>query len=124
MNKDNQKTVALQFNEYINNRDIFGLENLMTANHSFIDSGNNMVLGKDKVLEAWKRFFELFPDYRNEFENVRIQNDFVIITGHSSCSDKRLDGRAIWKIKIEENKIAEWRVYDDTPPNRRELGIK
>jgi len=63
----------------------------MTDDHTSIDSDNNILYGKEKSPEAWRRFFELFPDYRNIFESFESQNGFVITKGHSICSDKRLD---------------------------------
>ena len=39
------------------------------------------------------------------------------------CSDARLDGPALWFTKASDDKIVEWRVYEDTPANRRSLGI-
>lgn len=124
MNKDEQKAVVLQFNEYINKQNIDGLAALMTDDHTFIDSSNNILQGREKSLEAWSRFFELFLDYQNIFESFEPQNGFVVITGHSVCSDKRLDGPGIWTAKVKDNKVAEWRVYVDTPENRKQLGIK
>lgn len=123
MNKDEQKAIVLQFNEYINKQSIDGLAALMTYNHTFIDSDNNILHGKEKMLEAWRRFFGLFPDYRNVFENLESRNGFVVITGYSICSDKRLDGPALWTARIKDNKVAEWRFYYDTPENRKQLGL-
>jgi len=65
MNKDEQKAIVLQFNEYINKQNIDGLATLMTDDHIFIDSDNHIIHGKGKSLEAWREFFKLFPDYRN-----------------------------------------------------------
>lgn len=74
VSKDEQKAIVFQFNERINEQNIDGLETLMTEDHVFIDSGNNVIHGKEKSLEAWRRFFELFPDYRNIFENFESQD--------------------------------------------------
>ena len=123
MNKDEQKAIVLQFNEYINKQNIDGLATLMTDDHIFIYSDNHIIHGKGKSLEAWREFFKLFPDYRNVFENLELQYGFIVITGHSICSDKRLDGPAIWTAKTKVNKVTEWRVYRDTPENRKQLGI-
>jgi ketosteroid isomerase-like protein len=122
--QEEKKALVLQFNEYINNQNIDGLATLMTDDHTFIDSANNIIHCKEKSLEAWREFFELFPDYRNVFASFESQNSFVVITGHSICSDKRLDGSALWTAKIKDNKVAEWRVYDDTSENRKQFNIK
>jgi ketosteroid isomerase-like protein len=121
--QEEDKATVLQFNEYINKQNLDGLATLMTDDHTFIDSANNIIHGKEKSLEAWKGFFELFPDYRNIFANLEPQNGLVVIAGHSISSDKRLDGPALWTAKIKDNKVAEWRVYADTPENRKQLNI-
>jgi len=43
--------------------------------------------------------------------------------GHSECSVDILDGPAISTAVIRGDKVAEWRVYDDTEENRREFQI-
>ena len=63
-----------------------------------------------------------FPDYRNILETIASKDDTVLIIERSACSDKRLDRPAIWTAKLRDNKVAEWRVYDDTPEIRRQLG--
>ena len=94
----------------------------MTDDHTLVT--DSILQGKGKVLEAWRAFFKLFPDYKNTFNRIELQDDFVRIIGHSTCSDKRLDGPALWMVKVQGNKITEWRVYDDTPENRGLFGIK
>jgi ketosteroid isomerase-like protein len=123
MTDDVQQTTALQFNECINNRDIDGLAALMTDDHTFIDSANSAVEGKETVVEAWKGFFALFPDYQNIFERVESRTHLVAIMGHSTCFEKQVDGPALWTAKIRGDKVAEWRVYKDTPENRRALNF-
>jgi len=118
--------VATKFNDCINNQDIDGLANFMTENHTLIvhtSSEKRTDSGKEKCIEAWKEFFKSFPDYKNVFENVIVRDNLVIITGHSVCSFEPLDGPAIWVAKIEDGKIKEWMVYDDSPENRKKLSI-
>ncbi|ULQ60243.1 hypothetical protein K7I13_02720 [Brucepastera parasyntrophica] len=116
-------TVALQFNDCINSRDADCLSGLMTDNHLFIDRANNRIAGKEKNNSNWKKFFDLFPDYRNIFETVTSRDTTVIMRGYSVCAEKELNCRAIWTAKIEKTKVKEWRVYDDTEENRIALGI-
>jgi ketosteroid isomerase-like protein len=124
MTNDKQKTIPLQFNECINSQDIQGLATFMTDDHTFIDKANQEIQGKGKAVEAWKGFFALFPDYRNIFERVESRNNLVAIIGHSTCSEKQLDGPALWTAQLRGEKVAEWRVYDDTPENRKRLGLE
>ncbi len=115
--------IVLQFNDYINNQDVNGLGSLITDDHTFIDTSNNSFSGKEKVLDAWKGFFQQFPDYRNTFEHIKSREDLVLITGYSTSSEKQLEGPAIWTVKVTADRVAEWRVYDDTPENRKLLNI-
>jgi len=118
-----QKRIALQFNDCISTKDIEGFEQLMSDNHIFIDTGNNVANGKQTCLTIWKGFFNIFPDYKNVFKIIVTSNNLVIMIGYSVCSDRRLNGPAIWTAKITDKKISEWRIYEDTAQNRLQLGI-
>jgi hypothetical protein len=60
--------------------------------------------------EGWRKFFKEYPDYRNEFTCITVQNNIVVIVGYSSCSFKPLDGPNMWTAKIRDGKVSEWRV--------------
>lgn len=121
--KEPSANLVMSFNDCITRRDLGGLSKLMTDDHVFIDSANNTISGKDQCVEAWRGFFAAFPDYRNHFERVVLAGSEAVILGHSVCSDFRLAGPALWTAKIEDKLIAEWRVYEDTGPNRALLGL-
>jgi ketosteroid isomerase-like protein len=124
MATENEKATVLRFNDCITNRDIDALAALMTDDHRFIDPAGHVVVGKASVLSAWKGFFASFPDYRNVFDRIGPSDGVVVIAGHSTCSDKRLDGPALWRARVRDGKVAEWQVYDDTPEHRRELRLE
>ncbi len=115
--------IILAFNEMINNRDLEGLAAMMTEDHTFIDSSEEIHAGKDLMVAGWKDFFESYPDYRNHFSFLEIREDRVFVLGHSTCSHQSLDGPAIWTARVEANQVAEWRVYLDTDENRRALEL-
>jgi len=102
---------ALRFNEKINQQDLEGLAELMTDDHVFIDNEGNITEGKNAMKDSWKYFFERYPDYKNKFTNVTIQDNVVVMVGHSICSYKPLDGPNVWTAKIRNGRISEWRVY-------------
>jgi ketosteroid isomerase-like protein len=116
---------TLAFNDAITRRDLAALSRLMTDDHAFIDSDDTVVSGKDEVLKAWKGFFAAFPDYRNVWSSVTSADGVLIAVGRSVCaSEPRLDGPAIWTAKTRGERVAEWRVYDDTPENRTRLSLQ
>jgi ketosteroid isomerase-like protein len=117
------KTVTLLFNEYINSQDLKSLERLMTEDHTFIDASGEVISGKEEMTKSWETFFERYPDYCNVFSRVESRDNLVIMIGHSECSEKVLDGPAIWTAIIRNGLVAEWRVYGDTEKNRRRLGL-
>jgi ketosteroid isomerase-like protein len=117
------RALTVTFNERINNRDLNGLATLMTDEHTFIDTAGHAIHGKAACLEAWRGFFSSFPDYQNVFESLGVEGDRVVVVGRSICSDPRLDGPALWLATANAGQLAEWRVYEDTPANRRTLGL-
>ena len=124
MNKKDPKLVVLQFNECINNQDIIGLADLMADDYVFIDSSDDYHSGGKKVMvEGWQEFFDLYPDYRNHFSILESRDNLVFVIGYSTCSYQQLDGPALWTAKVENDLVAEWRVYLDTAENREKLNL-
>ena len=116
-------SAALQFNERINARDLTGLGELMTENHVFIDISEEKHEGRERMISGWFDFFKAYPDYRNNFTCVEVQDNIVIMMGFSECSHEPLDGPSIWTAKIRNGLVEEWRVYNDNPKTRKALGI-
>lgn len=112
-----------RFNDCINCQDLDGLRALMTDDHVFTDSAGGSVVGRDNCINAWTGFFATFPDYRNEFTEMKADAGVAVIAGQSVCSDKRLSGSALWKAVIKDQHIAQWHVLDDTRENRHTLGL-
>ncbi len=103
-------TVALKFNEKINQQDLKDLAELMTDDHTFIDSDNNATKGKKTMLNGWKEFFKTYPDYKNTFTCVTTQDNTVVMVGYSTCTHKPLNGPNIWTARIQDKQVSEWRV--------------
>ena len=123
MNTRDPKLTALQFNEYINGQDIKGLSSLMTEDHTFIDREDEVYKGKETMTKGWIEFFASFPDYQNTFTRVDSRNDLVILIGYATWSKGSSADHAIWTARIEDDRVAEWRIYHDTERNRRKLEI-
>lgn len=115
--------VVSDFNDCINRGDLDGLAALMTEDHAFIDSEGAAVPGKAACTEAWRGFFQAFPDYRNTFTELRTDSDRVTVIGYSSCATPELDGPALWRALVRDGKVAEWRVFHDTAEVRAQLNL-
>jgi len=111
MDSSKLMSIALKFNEKINQQDLEGLAELMSDDHTFIDNSGEITKGKDIMKEGWREFFNKYPDYQNIFTCVTTQNNVVVMVGYSTCSYKPLDGPSIWTAKIRDGRISEWRVY-------------
>lgn len=83
-------TIALLFNESINDLDIEGISDLMADDYTFIDMENNIEKGEQNGINSWEKFFRLFPDHMDIFDIVMNRDDLVIMIGYSTCSDRRL----------------------------------
>jgi hypothetical protein len=119
MNSKDPKLVALQFNECINNQDLNGLTILMADDHAFIDREGKISQPKQIMVQSWKQFFEMFPEYRNTFDRVQSKDNLVAILGYAYWSEKQPYDPVIWTATIVNDLVQEWRIYDDTEANRR-----
>jgi ketosteroid isomerase-like protein len=105
--------VVLTFNEAINARDLSGLSGLMTDTHRFVDSAGTTIDGKRACVDAWRGFFDAFPDYRNVFdEAVELEPGIVLVRGRSECTVAELDGPAEWRAVVHDDRVDEWHVSE------------
>lgn len=118
-----QQAIVMAFNEMINEQDLEGLASMMTEDHTFIDSSDEVHAGKELMVAGWREFFENYPDYRNHFNYYETRGERVFILGHSTCSHAPLDGPAIWTARVAGHRVAEWRVYLDSEQNRQALHL-
>jgi hypothetical protein len=109
------------FNDCINNQDVFGLAALMSEDHTFIDRDGSSHGPKSHMIEGWKQFFEMFPLYENKFKKIKAIENWVFVLGYAYWSEKEPYDPVIWTGKIENDLIAEWRVYEDTAENRKQF---
>lgn len=58
------------------------------------------------MIKVWRASFRLFPDYQNIFERVDIHDNLATVTGRSTCSEKRLEGPALWAAGIKVERLA------------------
>ena len=115
--------VANRFNGCINRGDLDGLAELMTDDHAFTDTLGATVAGKAACVDAWRGFFQHFPDYHNTFTKLTSRGDVAVAVGYSTCATAALHGPAIWAATIRDGRVAHWRVCLDTPEVRRELDL-
>jgi predicted SnoaL-like aldol condensation-catalyzing enzyme len=123
MASTNPAMIALQFNEFINQQNIQGLTSLMTDDHRFIDRAGLVVNGKTNMLDAWVRFFELYPEYRNTFTRVESNGNLVILYGYATWNKGDAPDHAIWTATVEDDLVAVWRIHEDTEENRKNLEL-
>lgn len=108
--------VVLAFNEAINGRNLDALAAMMTESHRFIDSAGATVDGRNACVEAWRGFFDSFPDYRNIFDEVADLGDgIVLVRGRSECSFAPLEGPAEWRAVVLDARVDVWQVSEPAP---------
>ena len=115
-------TVFKSFVKAINQADLTELESLMTEDHTFIDAGGKKETGRQKMIEGWRSYFKMFPDYKIEIEDIIQENEIVGAFGTASGTYNGKRGLvpeniikmpAAWRAVIKEEKVKNWQVYAD-----------
>ncbi len=114
--------VVKAFIAAINQGDVSQLSNLMTKDHTFVDSGGRIVSGCANMTKAWKEYFRMFPDYRIEVQNILRDRNLVAVFGSASGTyngkrglvpENRIEMSGAWKAIVEKERIKVWQVYAD-----------
>jgi hypothetical protein len=75
------------------------------------------------MVQAWKQFFEMFPNYRNTFNRVQSKDNLVAIRGFAYWSAEKPFDPVIWTATIVNDLVREWRLYTDTEANRGQFDL-
>jgi len=87
---------------------------------AIVQSFNNCI---NNMIEGWKGFFSMFPEYKNTFSKIEAIDNFVSVLGFAFWSEKEPNDPVIWTAIIDENLISEWRIYEDSPGNRKKFNL-
>ena len=96
--------------------------NAMSLDGVFVDSLGRRTEGRQALLDAWRGYFRLFPDYRIEIDAVMTDGQEAMLHGRARGSLHR-DGRAVpgggweipaaWRAVSDGRKLSLWQVYAD-----------
>ncbi|MGH8671274.1 MAG: nuclear transport factor 2 family protein [Burkholderiales bacterium] len=119
---DSPIDVVRLFVKHVNSHDIDGLCALMSEDHTFVNVRGGSYSGRDEMRDSWLEFWEMFPDYRMEVEDMVQEDGVVAIFGvasgtyfiHGEMSEhNRWQAPAAWKASVEDGLVREWRIYTD-----------
>jgi limonene-1,2-epoxide hydrolase len=114
--------VVTAFIMAINRHDVAALADLMSEDHTFIDSQGGRVSGRNEMLAGWKTYFAMFPDYEISVDTTLDGNGTVAVFGSVAGTyngkrglipKNRIAMTAAWKAKIADKKVKLWQVYCD-----------
>ena len=129
MSEETNIDVAFRFVECINRGDVEGLVSLMTPDHTFFDLEGEAYRGRETMRRGWTNYFEAYPHYMIHIHEFYDAQDRVIFVGSTTGSHLELPRRIefkdnlIWIARLLADHVAEWRIYDETPELRNQLGI-
>jgi steroid delta-isomerase-like uncharacterized protein len=121
MTADEIKVVEA-FIEAINRHDAAALSNLMTEDHTFVDSMGGNHSGRENMTAGWNQYFQMFPDYEIHVEKLLADKALVAVFGSASgtykgkrgvVAENRIAMPAAWRALVENGKIKLWQVYAD-----------
>ena len=117
-----EAAVVAAFIAAINRHDAAALADVMSEDHTFIDSQGGRVSGRKEMVEGWKAYFAMFPDYEVLVETTVTDHATVAIFGSVSGTyngkrglipQNRIAMPAAWQATVAEGKVKRWQVYCD-----------
>ena len=113
--------LVLDFVKCINEHDVNRLSEFLADDHTFTDAHNNIISGKENMLQGWRGYYSMFPDYKIEVDEFYEAGSTFVMMGFASGTYKGLNPErnhwklpSAWKAVVENGKIKHWQVYCDT----------
>ena len=121
--------VVNEFIDCINRADVKRMGELMTDQHRLYVFDEPPLTGKEANIDAWADYVTSFPTYRIHPHRVVGYGARVAVLGHTTGSHLDLTDEEeerltlIWIAELAGGKILSFRLVEDTPDWRRELGF-
>jgi len=122
--------VAMRFVALINAHDPERIAALLTRDHKFIDSLGAEYYGRDTLIEAWRQYLGMVPDYQIDITRSFCEGSEVVLLGAARgtyTADGVLDSANAWSTPaafraiIRDELVSEWQVYADNEPIRQRM---
>ncbi len=114
--------VVRAFINAINQHKLADIAGLMTKDHTFVDSRGLAHSGREHLLDGWRAYLDMFPDFEIQAEHL-LERDGVVAVFGLACGtyngkrglvpENRLKMPAAWKAVVTSGKIQCWQVYTD-----------
>ncbi|MGA7418736.1 MAG: nuclear transport factor 2 family protein [Acidimicrobiales bacterium] len=121
--------VAVSFIDCINRGDVEALGHLMTKDHQLKVFDEPPVDGREANIAAWHGYCSGFPDYVIYPRRIAQPGDRVAVLGHTTGSHLGMNDEEernltlIWLVEVVDGAVRSWRLVEDTPERRRQLGL-
>jgi ketosteroid isomerase-like protein len=118
----NEIEVVKAFVAAINRRSPSEISDLMTEDHTFVDSAGRIESGRENMTAGWERYFRMFPDFEIQVESILGDQALVAVFGSASGTyngrrglvpKNRIKMPAAWKAIVANGRIKVWQVYAD-----------
>jgi ketosteroid isomerase-like protein len=118
----NEIDVVKAFIAAINRRSPPEISDLMTEDHTFVDSAGKVESGRQNMTAGWNEYLRMFPDYTIVVETILGDSELVAVFGSTSGTyngkrgvvpENRIEMPAAWRAVVQNGKVKRWQVYAD-----------
>jgi len=112
--------VAEAFVAAVNSREVNRLVCLMTSNHMFVDADGSEHVGRDRMNQGWREYFDLVPDFRIEVLDRFVAEETVALLGQADGTfvqngelkpENHWSVPAAWRVIVDSELVAVWQLY-------------
>ena len=117
--------------EAINSGQAERIAGAMSLDAVFVDSLGRRIEGRTALLDGWRAYLRVFPDYRIDVEALMTEGPEAMLHGRARATLHR-DARpveggawevmAAWRAVTDGRKVSLWQVFADNKPVYALLG--
>lgn len=106
-----RQKIVRRYVAFLNARNVIGLSSLLHPDCCLIDSYGERIEGRDAVMQATNRFFELEPNFYLRIDTLVVHERDIMLRGQAIATRPEFSADAMWRASVESGLIMCWQSF-------------
>ena len=111
LGRSTAKAIVRRYVARLNARDVDGIAALLHPSCRLIDSHGEWIEGREAIVAATRRFFELEGQFRLKLHTLVEHDGEWLLRGSTAAERSEFRTEALWRARVEDGLVIFWQSF-------------